>query len=285
MEILFVTGMSGAGKSIAVHALEDIGYFCVDNIPPNLLLPVIEEYCENINYYSKIAIIIDVRAGLTFDKFKTNIDLVKSKGIDFKLLFIDCDDEVLIRRYKETRRSHPLMKSGIASVPLAIIKEREMLVQLKDISDIIVDSTYLKSAQFRERIKDYFTSKPEDSFSLRFVSFGYKHGLPRDADIVFDVRCFINPFYVPKLKEKTGLDKEVSDYVMNDDKSKEWVDLTTKMFLMLLPQYKSEGKSNLVIAFGCTGGHHRSVTFAEYYYKMFSDMGYKTSVDHRDINK
>ena len=285
MEILLVTGMSGAGKSNVVYALEDIGYFCADNIPPNLMIPFFKEFMSNHEEYEKVAIIIDVRAGLSFKDFKSNIDKAKSIGIDFKILFIDCDDDTLLRRFKETRRLHPLLKDTNYSMLEAIVMERQLLQPIKEIADIVVDSTYLSVIQFRERIKDYFLAKPEDSFSIHFISFGYKHGIPRDSDLVFDVRCLPNPYYIPELKYKTGVDKEVSDFVLSDTKSKELINMLTKMLIFLFPLYKSEGKSQLVVCFGCTGGHHRSVTFAEYYSKLFSDMGYKTTVEHRDIKK
>ena len=285
MDVLIVTGMSGAGKSNAVNALEDIGYFCADNIPPNLLPAFLEEV-KNGNEAEKVAVVIDMRAGLSFSNLINVLDETKKTDYSFKTLFIDADDDVLIRRYKETRRLHPLVnKDSTLSVTDAVSIERMYLQPTKNIADIVIDSTNLSVSQLRNRIKDTFLSRPENSFVMNFISFGYKHGIPRDCDFVFDLRGLVNPYYVPELKHKTGLDKEVRDFVMADENSKKMQRLLEEFILFILPLSKLEGKSQIVIGFGCTGGHHRSVTFAEIFNDFMDSLGYRSTVHHRDCLK
>lgn len=285
MEVLIVTGMSGAGKSNAVIALEDIGYFCADNIPSNLL-PLFLDEIEKTVTTDKIAVIIDMRAGLSFSNLKAVLEKEKAAGRKFKILFIDADDDVLIRRYKETRRLHPLMAVDKSlSLTEAIKLERYYLQAIVDIADLIIDSTNLTVNQFRNRVKDTFLSRPENSFSMHFISFGYKYGIPRDCDFVFDVRGLINPYYVPSLRDKTGLDREVRDYVMSDENSVKLKNMLEELIRFILPLSKTEGKSQIVIGFGCTGGHHRSVTFAEIFNEYMDSLGYRTTVQHRDCLK
>ncbi len=285
MEVLIVTGMSGAGKSNAVSALEDIGYFCADNIPPNLIPLFIEEIEKNVTS-DKVAVVIDMRAGLSFSNLINVLDKSKENGHSFKILFIDADDDVLVRRFKETRRLHPLIgKDSTLSVIDAVNMERMFLQPAKNIADIVIDSTNLSVNQLRNRVKDTFLSRPENSFVMHFVSFGYKHGIPRDCDFVFDVRGLVNPYYVPELRHKTGLDKEVRDYVMQDENSQKLKRILEEFILFILPLSKVEGKSQIVIGFGCTGGHHRSVTFAEIFNDFMDSLGYRTTVHHRDCLK
>lgn len=284
MDVLIVTGMSGAGKSNAINALEDIGYFCADNIPPSLLHAFLEEMSKS-NEADKVAIVIDMRAGLSFSNLINVLDDAKN-AYNFKTLFIDADDDVLVRRFKETRRLHPLVgKDSTLSVTDAISMERMYLQPTRNIADIVIDSTNLSVSQLRNRIKDTFLSRPENSFVMHFISFGYKHGIPRDCDFVFDVRGLVNPFYVPELREKTGLDKEVRDYVMADENSQKLKRMLEEFILFILPLSKLEGKSQIVIGFGCTGGHHRSVTFAEIFNDFMDSLGYRTTVHHRDCLK
>lgn len=285
MDVLIVTGMSGAGKSNAVNALEDIGYFCADNIPPNLLTAFLDEV-RSSNESDKVAVVIDMRAGLCFSNLINILDEAKKTDYEFKILFIDADDDVLIRRYKETRRLHPLVaKDPTLSVTEAVNLERMYLQPTKNIADIVVDSTNLSVTQLRNRIKDTFLLRPENSFVMHFISFGYKHGIPRDCDFVFDLRGLVNPYYVPELKEKTGLDKEVRDFVMQDENSQKMKRMLEEFILFILPLSKLEGKSQIVIGFGCTGGHHRSVTFAEIFNDFLDSLGYRTTVHHRDCMK
>ena len=285
MDVLIVTGMSGAGKSNAVNALEDIGYFCADNIPPNLLPAFLDEL-KNGNEAEKVAVVIDMRAGLSFSNLINVLDEAKKADYNFKTLFIDADDDVLIRRYKETRRLHPLVnKDSTLSVTDAVSIERMYLQPTKNIADIVIDSTNLSVSQLRNRIKDTFLSRPENSFVMHFISFGYKHGIPRDCDFVFDLRGLVNPYYVLDLKHKTGLDKEVRDFVLADENSQKMKRMLEEFILFILPLSKLEGKSQIVIGFGCTGGHHRSVTFAEIFNDFMDSLGYRTTVHHRDCLK
>ncbi len=285
MEVLIVTGMSGAGKSNAVIALEDIGYFCADNIPPSLLPPFLDEIEKTVDT-DKIAVIIDMRAGLSFSNLTSVMQKEKERGHSFKTLFIDADDDVLVRRYKETRRLHPLMGTdSTLSVTQAIAMERHYLQPIIDIADIIIDSTNLSVNQLRNRVKDTFLLRPENSFTMHFISFGYKHGIPRDCDFVFDVRGLVNPYYVPELRDKTGLDREVRDYIMRDENSRKLQKMLEEFIQFILPLSKMEGKSQIVIGFGCTGGHHRSVTFAEIFNNFMDSLGYRTTVNHRDCFK
>lgn len=285
MDVLIVTGMSGAGKSNAINALEDIGYFCADNIPPSLLISFLDEISKS-NEADKVAVVIDMRTGLSFSNLINVLEDAKNNQYNFKTLFIDADDDVLVRRYKETRRLHPLIgKDSTLSVTDAVSMERTYLQPAKDIADIVIDSTNLSVTQLRNRIKDTFLSRPENSFVMHFISFGYKHGIPRDCDFVFDVRGLVNPYYVPELKEKTGLDKEVRDYVLADENSQKLKRMLEEFILFILPLSKLEGKSQIVIGFGCTGGHHRSVTFAETFNDFVDSLGYRTTVHHRDCLK
>ncbi len=285
MEVLIVTGMSGAGKSNAVNALEDIGYFCADNIPPNLLPAFLDEVKGSVEA-DKVAIVIDMRAGLSFSNLINVLDEARKTDFSFKTLFIDADDDVLVRRFKETRRLHPLVnKDSTLSVTEAVAMERLYLQPTKNIADIVIDSTNLSVSQLRNRVRDTFLSRPENSFVMHFISFGYKHGIPRDCDYVFDVRGLINPYYVPELRDKTGLDKEVRDYVMADENSQKLKRMLEEFILFMLPLSKKEGKSQIVIGFGCTGGHHRSVTFAELFNDFMDSLGYRTTVHHRDCLK
>ncbi len=285
MDVLIVTGMSGAGKSNAVNALEDIGYFCADNIPPNLLPAFLDEI-KNSAETDKVAVVIDMRAGLLFSNLVNVLEEIKKTDYNFTTLFIDADDDILIRRFKETRRLHPLVgKDSTLSVTQAVSMERLYLQPTKNIADIVVDSTNLSVTQLKNRIKDTFLSRPENSFVMHFISFGYKHGIPRDCDYVFDVRGLVNPYYEPDLREKTGLDKEVRDFVMRDENSQKFKRLLEEFILFILPLSKLEGKSQIVIGFGCTGGHHRSVTFAEIFNDFMDSLGYRSTVHHRDCFK
>ena len=285
MDVLIVTGMSGAGKSNAINALEDIGYFCADNIPPSLLISFLDEISKS-DETDKVAVVIDMRTGLSFSNLINVLEDAKNNQYNFKTLFIDADDDVLVRRYKETRRLHPLIgKDSTLSVTEAVSMERTYLQSAKNIADIVIDSTNLSVSQLRNRIRDTFLSRPENSFVMHFISFGYKHGIPRDCDFVFDVRGLVNPYYVPELKEKTGLDKEVRDFVLADENSQKLKRMLEEFILFILPLSKLEGKSQIVIGFGCTGGHHRSVTFAETFNDFVDSLGYRTTVHHRDCMK
>ena len=275
MEFVIVTGLSGAGKSRAVDALEDIGFYCVDNMPPKLL-PKFAELCLQ----SK-----DARGGELFDDLTESLDELKRQGGDYTLLFLECDDQVLARRYKETRRKHPLAAANGGSVIKAIEMERALLKSARSRTDYLIDTSHLSSAQLKERITTLFMGDTSKAMLIQCMSFGFKYGFPAEADLMLDVRCLPNPFYVDELKRKTGLDADVRDYVLEKSETKGFQERMYAMIDYLLPLYINEGKSQLVIAIGCTGGKHRSVTLAEELAKHIAAMGHRVMVNHRDIEK
>lgn len=284
MEFVIVTGMSGSGKSSAVKVLEDIGFFCIDNMPPQLI-PNFAAMCSENAEISKVAIVTDIRGGAMFFKLTEVIAKLHIRGIDVKVLFLEASKEVLMKRYKETRRKHPLDEVSGGDLSRAIDAETELLGEIRENADYIVDSSFLSSGQLKEQIAELFLDKPTDRMIVSCMSFGFKYGVPGEADLVFDVRCLPNPFYIPELKHKTGLDREVRDYVMKYEQSQILQDKLFDMIEFLIPHYVSEGKSRLVIAFGCTGGKHRSVTFAEITAAFLRDKGCKIMTLHRDIDK
>ncbi len=284
MEFVIVTGMSGSGKSSAVKALEDIGFFCIDNMPPQLI-PNFAAMCNENSEISKVAIVTDIRGGAMFFKLGESIESLKSAGINVKVLFLEAARDTLIKRYKETRRKHPLDEISKGDTGKAIDAESELLSNIRESADYIVDSTQLGTGQLKEEIAGLFLEKASDSMIVSCMSFGFKYGIPAESDLVFDVRCLPNPFYVPELKKRTGLEKPVQDYVMGFEQSKELLDKLLDLIDFLIPHYVSEGKSRLVIAFGCTGGRHRSATFAELTAEHLKKRGVIVRVSHRDANK
>lgn len=285
MEFVIVTGMSGAGKSRAVAALEDIGYYCVDNMPPKLL-PKFAELClQSEDKLSRVAMVVDVRGGQMFDDLFEGLAALRSMGGDYRILFLDCDDQVLARRYKETRRQHPLISDMITTVHDAITAERVMLKSLLDRANYRIDTTHLSTSQLKEQVTDLFLGDTTKAMMVQCLSFGFKYGYPSEADLVFDVRCFPNPFYIPELKQKTGLDKEVRDFVLDNEETQGFIRRLYDLIDYLLPLYRNEGKSQLVVAIGCTGGKHRSVTLAEELAGHIAKDGTKVTVSHRDIGK
>ena len=284
MEFVIVTGISGSGKSSAAKVLEDIGYFCIDNMPPQLI-PKFADLCGENSSIKKVAIVVDIRGGELFLQFWQNVIEMRESGMNVKILFIYADKDVVKRRYKETRRKHPLYDICNGDLDKAIDDEFEILMPIREKSDYFIDSSYTTTAKFKENMLKMFMNNISDSMSICFLSFGLKYGIPDEADLVFDVRFLPNPFYVPELKQKTGEDKEVRDYVMNSEMSVEFRDKLFDMINFLVPKYVSEGKSQLVIAFGCTGGRHRSVTFAEMTNELLHKKGYNVHVLHRDAQK
>lgn len=284
MNLVIVTGMSGSGKSSAVKVLEDIGFFCIDNMPPQLI-PSFAAMCSENSEISKVAIVTDIRGGAMFFKLGEVIAKLHIRGIDVKVLFLESSKEVLMKRYKETRRKHPLDEVSGGDLSKAIDAETELLGEIREHADYIVDSSFLSSTQLKEQIAELFLDKPTDRMIVSCMSFGFKYGVPGEADLVFDVRCLPNPFYIPELKHKTGLDSEVRDYVMRFEQSAQLRDKLFDLIEFLIPHYVSEGKSRLVIAYGCTGGKHRSVTFAELTAAFLRDKGCKIMTLHRDIDK
>ena len=285
MEFLIITGLSGAGKSVAMKNMEDIGYYCVDNIPP-MLVSIFYELCEKSNdqHMKKIAVVTDVRAGGAFDDLFASLDKLRAAKKKYKILFLDARDDVLLRRFKETRRKHPLSENSV-STEAAVMLERELLMPVKARADYVIDSSLLSPTQLKERITSLFLGNISLGLTVTCMSFGFKYGLPAESDLVFDVRCLPNPFYIPELKPHTGLDACVFDYVMQFEQSKGLSERMLSLVDYSLPLYQKEGKSQLVIAIGCTGGKHRSVTLTRVLYNHLLETGQRTIVHHRDINK
>lgn len=285
MEFVVVTGLSGAGKTRAMHALEDIGFFCVDNLPP-ALIPVFYDLCvKSEGLRNRVAVVTDTRGGELFKSFFSAMESLKRDKKPYKILFLDSSDSVLVNRFKETRRKHPLSDDMGGALEQAVKLEREMLKPVKECADYVIDTSGVSPAQLKTRITELFLSSAGDSLAVHCISFGFKFGIPLESDLVFDVRCLPNPFYDENLRPKTGLDAEVRDYVMEKEETKGFVSRFTDLVDYLLPLYGKEGKSQLVIAVGCTGGHHRSVALAQYICDHLAAQGVKTSITHRDIQK
>ena len=285
MRFVIVTGMSGAGKTTALKMLEDMGYFCVDNLPIPLLTRFVEMFSEPEEEVKKIALGLDVRGGQDFTGLQEVLDEMDEKQTSYEILFLDAQDDVLIKRYKETRRQHPL--SGSGRVDTGIAKEREKIMFLKMRATYILDTSKMLTRELKLELEKIFVKG--ESFCNLYItvmSFGFKYGIPQDSDLVFDVRFLPNPYYIDELREKTGNDPEVQDYVMENDKAREFLDKLTDMVDFLIPNYILEGKNQLVIAIGCTGGKHRSVTLANaLYQKLGSQENYGVRMEHRDIGK
>ncbi len=284
MKYVIVTGMSGSGKSTAVNVLEDLGYYCIDNIPPELI-PKFVDLCSRSGRIEKAAFVVDVRGGDFFLQLQDSVQELRELDVDVKILFLDCFDNVIASRYKETRRKHPLDEIASGSVTRAIRMEREMLVSAKAMADYHIDTSSYSISDFRSRLYSLFEEGAGEHMNIDVRSFGFKYGVFGEGDMVFDVRCLPNPFYIPELKFKTGLDSEVSEYVLKFDESKAVFAKMFDLIEFMLPLYEKEGKSQLVIGFGCTGGKHRSVTFAEAVGKRLKEKGHRVRITHRDIDK
>lgn len=285
MRLVIVTGMSGAGKTTALKMLEDMGYFCVDNLPIPLLTRFVEMFSGPEEKVKKIALGIDVRGGQDFSGLQEVLDEMDEKKVSYEILFLDAQDDVLIKRYKETRRQHPL--SGSGRVDTGIAREREKIMFLKIRATYILDTSKMLTRELKLELEKIFVKG--ESFCNLYItvmSFGFKYGIPQDSDLVFDVRFLPNPYYIDELKEKTGNDPEVQDYVMENEKAQVFLDKLTDMVDFLIPNYILEGKNQLVIAIGCTGGKHRSVTLANaLYQKLDKQENYGVRIEHRDIGK
>jgi RNase adapter protein RapZ len=283
IQLVIITGMSGAGKTVAIQSFEDLGFFCVDNLPPTLLPKFLELMKESGSKMNKVALVMDLRGREFFESlFEALDDITEKSWITPQILFLDAKDSILVSRYKETRRSHPLANNG--SPLTGIENEREILEELKGRAQLIYDTSNLKPRELREKILKQFSTHTSHTFSVNVFSFGFKYGIPIDADLVFDVRFLPNPHYIDTLRPKTGLEEEVSSYVLKWAETQKFIEKLVDLLSFMLPHYKREGKSQLVVAIGCTGGQHRSVTLAEYIGKHFSTE-YKTIVSHRDIDK
>lgn len=282
MQFIIVTGMSGAGKSTVVHILEDIGYYCIDNVPPTLITNFIT-LCQNSNIaMDKIAFVVDARSGERILRLADEITEMKKGGNTCEVLFLEASDETIIKRYKETRRKHPHAKGDLLIDGIAT--ERRLLSEIRSRSDYIIDTTGLMTKQLKEQILALFESRQKyESMNISVISFGFKRGIPLDSDLMFDVRFLPNPFYEASLKPLTGLDAPVRDFVLNRDVTQAFIKKLHDMVEFLLPQYVEEGKMQLVISIGCTGGQHRSVALAEELGQFLSQKNYYTVVTHRDI--
>ncbi|MFT8318948.1 MAG: RNase adapter RapZ [Sporolactobacillus sp.] len=283
MQVVIITGMSGAGKTVATRIFEDIGYFCIDNLPPTLLpkfIDLIED--ADSNKFNKLALVMDLRGREFFDSLFQSLDsFSKSDRIRPKILFLDASDQALVQRYKETRRTHPLAQQGrpIEGIQL----ERKKLEEVKGLAQYYIDTSNLSAHALRDQIISDF-GKEAETFRVNLLSFGFKYGLPIDADLVFDVRFLPNPYYIKHMRERTGLDADISEYVLKWTDTQQFLNKLMDLLRFMLPQYKREGKGQLVIAIGCTGGMHRSVALAEWIGKQLSGE-YPTSVSHRDMKK
>lgn len=284
MQFIIVTGLSGSGKSCAMNILEDIGFYCIDNLPPQLISKFVD-ICREGNM-DKVALAVDIRSGDMFsEEIRSSIEQMKDEHFDFKVLYLESSNEALIKRYKETRRKHPLDAEFDGCLARAIEYERTRLNSLREIADYYIDTTELKTSQLRESLVRFFLKDSSDSILIKVMSFGFKYGTSAETDLVFDVRCLPNPYYVPELKSLTGKNQEVRDFVMKSESSVTLMKKLEDLLEFLIPLYISEGKNQLVIGFGCTGGKHRSVTFAELMAEHIEKLGYSVYISHRDINK
>ncbi|MBY2476296.1 RNase adapter RapZ [Clostridioides difficile] len=281
MKFVIVTGLSGSGKSETMRALEDMGFYCVDNLPPALITKFAELCYQPNSSIDKVALGIDIRGRKFFEALHESLNYLEKENYEYEMVYLDCDDDVLLKRYKMTRRNHPLAKD--MQIPEGIKMERKIMEPLKELSTCIIDTTNMKPKDLKEEIKKIYSSGEDNpNLTISVVSFGFKHGILADADLVFDVRFLPNPYYVEELRAKTGDDKEVRDYVMNSKISEEFYVKLLDMIHFLVPQYIEEGKQHLVIGVGCTGGRHRSVTITNLIAEDLSNKGYRVVKKHRD---
>lgn len=282
VRLVIITGMSGAGKSQVMRTMEDLGYFCVDNLPP-ALIPKIAELCDqSAGRVSKVALVVDIRGREFFDMLMQVLEEMETYGYIYEMLFLEASDETLIRRYKETRRRHPMAPQGRISE--GIVMERERLEQVRGRATYIIDTSDISTAQLREKIIDRFSGGHEqERMNITLVSFGFKYGVPLDADMVFDVRFLPNPFYVESLRRKSGTVPEVAEYIWKWPLTQQLMEKLSGLLEFLVPNYIKEGKAQLVIAVGCTGGLHRSVFIAHKLYEGLKNKGYKANLEHRDV--
>jgi UPF0042 nucleotide-binding protein len=286
MEILILTGMSGAGKTHAANTLEDLGYYCVDNMPAVMITEFVNIYKRVPDKSRSVAFVIDVRGESEFDTLIAQLDILKAEpGNTCRIIFLDCDSDVLITRYKETRRVHPL--TSIKGLPMAeaITEERELLKGARQQADFIADTTKTTVHQLKERLISMVKNSASGGLSVSCMSFGFKYGVPTDADLIFDARCFPNPFYIEEMRHKTGLDADVAGYVLSHGQTLGFIEKLKDMMAYMLPLYITDGRANIIIAVGCTGGKHRSVCISEVLKKYLSEINYNAAAVHRDIGK
>ncbi|SFI06564.1 UPF0042 nucleotide-binding protein [Tindallia magadiensis] len=283
MKFVVITGVSGAGKSLTVKFMEDLGFYCVDNLPP-ALIPKFAELCDKKRgMVGQIAMVMDIRGGLFFEDLFPSLTAFRKLGYEYDILFLDASDDVLIKRFKETRRVHPLSQNG--SIEQGLKKEREELQSIREMASTILDTSRLTPGQLKEELRHIYQEGDSDNyFLLNITSFGFKYGIPLDADLVMDVRFLQNPYYDHRLRDLTGKDSEVQEYVMKDSNATTFVEKLEDMLRFLLPNYMKEGKHQLVLAIGCTGGKHRSVTMALELENRLQKGDFRTIVNHRDID-
>ncbi len=282
--LFIITGLSGAGKSLAVKALEDIGFYCIDNMPAPLIIKLLDTKDDFLDVDQKLACVVDIRNGENNHELFDLISRLRKENIA-KVIFLDADEKTILDRYKETRRKHPVMLRKNLSLEEAVKYEREALNPLYAQADYILDTSLLSTSQFKDRILSFAVQDVKETITIDVISFGFKYGMPSDVDLMFDVRCFLNPFYVKELKEKTGNDEAVIDFVFSQPEAKTLLEKYIDLLDYSLPLYIREGKSHLTIGFGCTGGKHRSVAFCNAVYNHIKENGYAVSVHHRDINR
>lgn len=283
LQLKIITGMSGAGKSQVIYSMEDLGFFCVDNLPPTLLPKFTDLVSQSQGKTWKVALVIDIRGGEFFPALFESLSQLRDRGIQYEIIFLEASNETLVRRFKETRRRHPLAPHG--RVLEGIKEERLKLEELRGMADKIIDTSDLTNAQLKEQIIGLFSGNKVDNLSITVMSFGYKYGTPMDADLTIDVRFLPNPFYVETLRALTGDEKEVKNYVLKNPVARTFLRKYVNLLKFLIPHYVSEGKAHLMIAIGCTGGQHRSVVMANKIGRALEKMGYQVSVAHRDILK
>jgi len=284
MKVVLITGLSGAGKTHAADWFEDQGYYCIDNMPPSLIKNFLELTTFSEKKITKAAFVVDIRSEDFFADLTETLDFLdRSKDIEFNILFIEASDSTLLKRYNETRRNHPLANGSTTGE--VIEKERGMLEELRRRADYVIDTTNMKVANFGIEMDKLFTESGDSgsSFAINIISFGYKHGIPQETDLVFDMRFIPNPYYVPSLKHLTGNNKKVSQYVLKHDITKQFIKQLDEMINTITPCYKKEGKYHLNIAFGCTGGQHRSVAMANEMTRIFREEGYRVTIEHREL--
>ena len=285
MRFIIVTGLSGAGKSEATNTLEDMGYFCVDNLPPKLIKKFAEVCKQSQGSIDKVALVMDIRGGIFFDDLFESLSELSREQFQYEILFLDTSDEVLVKRFKEKRRSHPLAPGG--RVITGIELERQKLRDVKDKADVIIDTSKYAIKDLREEMARKFGDKemPEKQMAITILSFGFKYGIPVDSDLVFDVRFIPNPFYIPELKPFSGNDEPVKNYVMEQTETQTFLQKANDMFEFLIPNYQKEGKRQLIISIGCTGGRHRSVAIANSIYETLRANNHDVYIEHRDIKE
>lgn len=280
MSVLVISGISGAGKSVALHTLEDVGYYCIDNLPPALLGAV-----SKLNVNNKLAVTIDSRS---LDKYETvlvEMENLKKEGIEIHSLFLYCEKDIILKRYKQTRRKHPLLSEETPTLEMAIEKEFDLCQSVMEEFDVVIDTSYTNNSKLRQLIIDTYTQNDYKGIIIKLISFGYKNGLPSEADLVYDVRCMPNPFYIEKLRNHTGLEDCVFDYVFSFEQANTFASMMSEFIKKSLPYYIEEGKNELVIGIGCTSGHHRSVSFVRKLTEDLKELNQRIIVIHRDIEK